>query len=205
MPYIAELLRPWQVQHEYGAPIYRGMRHAFAKIVAEDGLQSLWRYGFAAFVGRDLIYSGLRIGLYPSVRALYSGGQAREEVTLLPKVLSGCTTGVVGSAIASPGDLVRRRHEPLYQAVLHFSQRRYLRVLQLISQYITIALISKYNMQSRERCPAGAGADIGGEWADGGRALRNRALYRAGAAVRRYRGLHPTAAARRRRGGLVAR
>ena len=66
MPYIAELLRPWQVQHEYGAPIYRGMRHAFAKIVAEDGLQSLWRYGFAAFVGRDLIYSGLRIGLLDS-------------------------------------------------------------------------------------------------------------------------------------------
>lgn len=103
-----------QVQAEVaaatGAPLqYEGFRHALRRIAAEDGLLRFWQHGFVGFVGRDLLYSGIRIGMYPSVRGLYAGGLPQEEIPLLSKIAAGVTTGAVGSALANPLDVLRVR------------------------------------------------------------------------------------------------
>jgi len=102
-----------QVQHQFGQPLYRGLGHALRRIASEEGAGALWRHGFAGFVARDLTYSGFRIGLYPTVRSLYSGdaagGGGGGDAGLLVKILSGCTTGMLGSALANPVDVVRVR------------------------------------------------------------------------------------------------
>ena len=100
-----------QVQDQPGWPrLYRhGFVHALRQIGAEDGLVRLWSHGFAGFVGRDLCYSGLRIGLYPTVRRTLSGGAAKSEVGLGEKIVAGALTGALGAAIANPLDVVRVR------------------------------------------------------------------------------------------------
>jgi hypothetical protein len=103
-----------QVQHKYassGHPLlYRGTLHALSKIHAEEGIAALWRHGFAGFVMRDFCYSGLRIGMYPSVRQLYCGdGVSKEDAPLLRRIAAGMTTGGIGSALANPIDVVRVR------------------------------------------------------------------------------------------------
>ena len=98
-----------QVQEAPGEKrIYAGVVSALRKIVAEDGLRLLWSYGFAGFVGRDFMYSGLRIGLYPSVRDSISSS-AKGDASLGEKVLAGAFTGALGSSVANPLDVVRVR------------------------------------------------------------------------------------------------
>ncbi|CAK0881081.1 unnamed protein product [Prorocentrum cordatum] len=99
-----------QVQYQFGPPLYSGLGHALRRIAEEEGVAALWRHGFAGFVARDLTFSGFRIGLYPTVRSLYSRRKtAGDDAGLPAKVLSGCTTGMVGSALANPVDVVRVR------------------------------------------------------------------------------------------------
>lgn len=103
-----------QVQHQYactesGALMYSGFLHGLRKISAEEGVVALWRHGFVGFVGRDFTYSGLRIGLYGHVRELISLEKTGQTASLTSKILSGCTTGVIGSAIATPMDVMRVR------------------------------------------------------------------------------------------------
>lgn len=98
-----------QVQELPGWPrLYPNFVRALQTIAAEDGLRLLWTHGFAGFVGRDLAYSGLRIGLYPTMRESISG-RRRGEASLLEKIAAGASTGVVGAAIANPLDVVRVR------------------------------------------------------------------------------------------------
>lgn len=100
-----------QVQDQPGWPrLYcRGFLAALMKIHAEDGIVLLWSHGFFGFVARDLCYSGLRIGLYPTVRAALSGGVDKAEVKLSEKIVAGAFTGAIGAAIANPLDVVRVR------------------------------------------------------------------------------------------------
>lgn len=100
-----------QVQDQPGWPkLYqRGFLRALIKIGSEDGVWLLWSHGFAGFVGRDLVYSGLRIGLYPTVRSKLSNGADKAEVGLTEKIVAGACTGALGAAIANPLDVVRVR------------------------------------------------------------------------------------------------
>lgn len=100
-----------QVQDQPGWPrLYRqGFARALVQIGTEDGILRLWSHGFAGFVGRDLLYSGLRIGLYPTLRGLLSRGVAKGEVGLGEKIVAGAVTGALGAAIANPLDVVRVR------------------------------------------------------------------------------------------------
>jgi hypothetical protein len=104
-----------QVQHQYPSStstptlLYRGTLHALRTVAAEEGVGALWRHGFVGFVGRDFLYSGLRIGLYPRVRELISLESSGESASLGSKIASGCATGGVGSVIATPMDVVRVR------------------------------------------------------------------------------------------------
>ena len=90
--------------------LYRGFIHAVSKIAAEDGLVLFWQHGFVGFVGRDLFYSGIRIGAYPTVRKLYAGDTAMEEISLITKIAAGMSTGAFGSVLANPFDVLRVRH-----------------------------------------------------------------------------------------------
>lgn len=98
-----------QVQETPGEPrLYNGVVHALRRITAEDGVGLLWTHGFAGFVGRDFMYSGLRIGLYPSVRESISGGE-KGDASLAEKVAAGAFTGALGSSVANPLDVMRVR------------------------------------------------------------------------------------------------
>jgi hypothetical protein len=103
-----------QVQSQYACPQtgtlpYRGTVHAMQTIVSEEGVVALWTHGFTGFVGRDFVYSGLRIGLYPTVRNIISLESSGETASLSSKIVSGCATGIIGSAIATPIDVMRVR------------------------------------------------------------------------------------------------
>lgn len=80
------------------------------RIAAEDGLFLLWRHGFVGFVGRDLMYSGIRIGCYPTVRGWVAGGDThKDDITLGTKIIAGLLTGAFGSGLANPMDVMRVR------------------------------------------------------------------------------------------------
>ena len=89
--------------------IYDGMLGGLSKAVAEDGLlQGLWLPGLAATFIRSFTYVGFRIGLYPTVKkAVQAKSDGRD--TLAVKILSGCFTGAIGSALFCPVDVVRLR------------------------------------------------------------------------------------------------
>lgn len=102
------------VQADPAAEVVRCYRHGFLdalrSVLRTDGICMVYTHGFAGFVLRDFFYSGLRIGLYPSVRSLYAGNNtAKSDVGIMTKILAGATTGAVGSAIANPFDIVRVR------------------------------------------------------------------------------------------------
>ncbi|KAG0201228.1 hypothetical protein BGX28_005906 [Mortierella sp. GBA30] len=70
--------------------------------------------GLAPAVLRESIYSTIRFGSYDMFKGFYSGmGSAGlrggEETSTLVKLLSGLTSGMVGSVIANPTDLIKVR------------------------------------------------------------------------------------------------
>ncbi|KAG8461170.1 hypothetical protein KFE25_002359 [Diacronema lutheri] len=84
-----------------------------AQIVRTEGVPMLWR-GFGAAAVREILYSSLRFGLYEPIKTLigadasHYGGDAR-LVPFWKKFAAGCAAGAVGSAIASPTDLLKTR------------------------------------------------------------------------------------------------
>ena len=55
---------------------------------------------------RQVIYGGLRIGLYEPIKTLFAGKDAG-DASLSIKILAGLTTGALGISVASPTDLVK--------------------------------------------------------------------------------------------------
>ena len=56
---------------------------------------------------REAVYSTIRLGAYEPVKELF--GASKHNSPLWKKLAAGATTGAVGSAIATPTDLVRVR------------------------------------------------------------------------------------------------
>lgn len=82
--------------------------------------------GLAPAVLRESIYSTIRFGSYDLFKGIYSGmGSAGlrpgEETSTLVKLLSGLTSGMVGSVIANPTDLIkgRRLQNPTVEQLDH--------------------------------------------------------------------------------------
>jgi len=86
-----------------------GFSNALRTIVREDGLLRLWRYGLVTIVARDFFYSGVRTGMYPTVRSIVASGRKAEDVSMMQKILAGAICGGVGSGLANPLDVVRVR------------------------------------------------------------------------------------------------
>lgn len=63
----------------------------------------------AAGLQRQVLFGGLRIGMYDPVKALFVGKDHVGEVPLHTKIAAGLTTGALGIAIANPTDLVKVR------------------------------------------------------------------------------------------------
>ncbi|KAI8356307.1 mitochondrial carrier domain-containing protein [Mortierella sp. GBAus27b] len=76
-------------------------------------LSSVLMAGLAPAVLRESIYSTIRFGSYDLFKGIYSGmgTQMRggEETSTLVKLASGLTSGMIGSVIANPTDLIKVR------------------------------------------------------------------------------------------------
>jgi len=79
--------------------------------MVEEGPQSLWK-GIFAGLQRQIIFAGLRIGLYPTVRDFIQGQEAAKQgklPTLPQRILAGLITGAFGITVACPTDVVKIR------------------------------------------------------------------------------------------------
>eukprot|EP01041_Mallomonas_annulata_P003388 gene3388-6721_t len=81
------------------------------KIISEDGISGLWTPGLVATCLRGIFYTGFRIGMYPTVKR-----KVTENIGLKPNsfgvmMLSGATTGGIGSFLFHPIDVVRVRFQ----------------------------------------------------------------------------------------------
>ena len=88
------------------APKYRGLLGTVATVAREEGPAALWR-GLVPALHRQVVYGGLRIGLYEPVKGYTNtlfGGEG-----LASKVAAGLATGAAAIAVASPTDLVKVR------------------------------------------------------------------------------------------------
>jgi hypothetical protein len=86
-----------------------GFSSALQTIAREEGTMGMWRHGFVAVVGRDFFYSGVRTGMYPTVRSLVASGRRAEDVGMVQKILAGAICGGVGAGLGNPFDVVRVR------------------------------------------------------------------------------------------------
>lgn len=80
------------------------------KVVAsEEGVASLWKGVFAG-LQRQIVFAGIRIGLYPTVRDLICGKMKEgQQPTISQRIVAGLITGAVGISVASPTDVVKVR------------------------------------------------------------------------------------------------
>ena len=78
---------------------------AARSVYAKGGPWLLWTPGLQATWVRSFCVTGLRVGLYPTVKAAVGG----DDGSLLSKLTAGATTGALSSALANPIDMVRTR------------------------------------------------------------------------------------------------
>ncbi|XP_030332685.1 C2 domain-containing protein 3-like isoform X5 [Strigops habroptila] len=98
-----------RIPRTVGAVEYRGVFGTLSTMVRTEGPRSLYS-GLAAGLQRQMSFASIRIGLYDSVKQLYTPKGA-ESTGLAPRVLAGCTTGAVAVACAQPTDVVKVRFQ----------------------------------------------------------------------------------------------
>uniref|UniRef100_A0A8C3LK60 Uncoupling protein 3 n=1 Tax=Chrysolophus pictus TaxID=9089 RepID=A0A8C3LK60_CHRPC len=94
---------------------YRGVLGTLSTMVRTEGPRSLYS-GLVAGLQRQMSFASIRIGLYDSVKQLYTPKGAE-------RLLAGCTTGAVAVTCAQPTDVVKVRFQAL--GALPESNRRY--------------------------------------------------------------------------------
>ncbi|GAB4814656.1 hypothetical protein N2152v2_001702 [Parachlorella kessleri] len=97
-----------QLQGKSAAPKYKGLLGTIGTVAKEEGVGSLWK-GLGPGLHRQILFGGLRIGMYEPVKALYVGKDHKGDIPLGTKIAAALTTGALGIAIASPTDLVKVR------------------------------------------------------------------------------------------------
>lgn len=91
---------------------YSGMADCISKIAKADGVGGLWK-GVVPGIQRQIVFGGLRIGLYDPVKGqiqkLMYGENMTGPAPLPLKVLAGMATGAIAMCVASPTELVKVR------------------------------------------------------------------------------------------------
>uniref|UniRef100_A0A672H2U6 Dicarboxylate carrier UCP2 n=1 Tax=Salarias fasciatus TaxID=181472 RepID=A0A672H2U6_SALFA len=118
---------------------YRGVFGTIYTLVKAEGPASLYS-GLVAGLHRQTCFASVRIGLYDSMKELYSGGTQRasssaSDAGILPRLLAGCTTGAMAVAFAQPTDVVKVR----FQAQSRLPESSAKRYSGTLEAYRTIA------------------------------------------------------------------
>ncbi|GAB4815601.1 hypothetical protein N2152v2_002647, partial [Parachlorella kessleri] len=98
------------IQEGTNAP-YRGMVHATASIVRNEGLFALWRGWVPSVIG-VVPYMGLNFGVYETAKDLiikYYGYRDERDLSVATRLTCGALAGTTGQTFAYPFDVVRRR------------------------------------------------------------------------------------------------
>uniref|UniRef100_A0A3Q3WR87 Dicarboxylate carrier UCP2 n=1 Tax=Mola mola TaxID=94237 RepID=A0A3Q3WR87_MOLML len=112
---------------------YRGVFGTIVTIVRTEGPRSLYS-GLVAGLHRQATFASVRIGLYDSVKQLYTRGA--EHVGIGTRLLAGCTTGAMAVTFAQPTDVVKVRFQAQVSLPESGSVKRY---SSTIEAYKTIA------------------------------------------------------------------
>jgi len=99
-----------QIQGELGrkpAILYDGFLRSFGTIVFNESLCGLYK-GLGASLMREGIYSTIRLGGYDVMKQLL-GAHDPDNTPFWKKLVSGAVSGILGSAIATPTDLIKVR------------------------------------------------------------------------------------------------
>ncbi|EDO34326.1 predicted protein [Nematostella vectensis] len=89
---------------------YKGLiRTGLSRVYREEGVRGLYRGIFPALL-RQAIYSSTRLGAYEPIKNLL-GATDSTSAALWKKIVAGVSSGVIGSAIATPTDLVKIRFQ----------------------------------------------------------------------------------------------
>lgn len=111
---------------------YRGVFGTIYTIVKTEGPGSLYS-GLVAGLHRQMCFASVRIGLYDSMKQIYSRGA--EHAGILPRLLAGCTTGALAVSFAQPTDVVKVR----FQAQVRLPENSAKRYSGTLEAYRTIA------------------------------------------------------------------
>ncbi|XP_074716672.1 putative mitochondrial transporter UCP3 isoform X10 [Strix uralensis] len=98
-----------RIPRSSGTVEYRGVLGTLSTMVRTEGPRSLYS-GLVAGLQRQMSFASIRIGLYDSVKQLYTPKGA-ESTGLAARVLAGCTTGAVAVTCAQPTDVVKVRFQ----------------------------------------------------------------------------------------------
>ncbi|KAI8831244.1 mitochondrial carrier domain-containing protein [Chytridium lagenaria] len=97
---------------------YRSLSHTAGRIYAEEGIAGLVLPGLLATVFRELIYSSLRFAIYVPIKTgLHNliadsdkiGKMEQGGEPFIIKLVSGVSSGIIGSSLANPTDVVKIR------------------------------------------------------------------------------------------------
>ncbi|KAM9734099.1 dicarboxylate carrier UCP2-like [Menidia menidia] len=112
---------------------YRGVFGTILTIVRGEGPRGLYS-GLVAGLQRQVCFASVRIGLYDTMKQLYSRGS--ENAGLGTRLLAGSTTGAMSVAFAQPTDVVKVRFQAQVRLRESSSAQRY---NSTIDAYRTIA------------------------------------------------------------------
>eukprot|EP00877_Chromochloris_zofingiensis_P009679 jgi/Chrzof1/4965/Cz15g06170.t1 len=97
-----------RLQLQAGGNKYKGLLGTVAAIAREEGPGALYK-GLEPGMHRQVVYGGLRIGLYDPIKTWFVGKDHHGDAPLISKIGAGLTAGAVAITIASPTDLVKVR------------------------------------------------------------------------------------------------
>lgn len=98
-----------------------GLVSAGLKIIRKEGFTALYK-GLTASLLREGTYSTLRMGFYEPIRDFLHMEGKGKDVSLYKKIIAGATSGMLGSAIANPTDLIKGCVSRPYVVHLYFSK-----------------------------------------------------------------------------------
>ncbi|XP_016063955.1 PREDICTED: mitochondrial uncoupling protein 3 [Miniopterus natalensis] len=112
---------------------YRGVLGTILTMVRTEGPRSPYN-GLVAGLQRQMSFASIRIGLYDSVKQLYTP-KGSDHCSIITRILAGCTTGAMAVTCAQPTDVVKVR----FQANMHLGPGGNKKYSGTMDAYRTIA------------------------------------------------------------------